>query len=180
MNNTTKDNAGTSLHLKELSAMDQTDFTAVLADIFEHSPWVAHRAWHHRPFATLDALHQAMVREVNQASVNEQVTLIRAHPELAGKQAREGTLTAASTQEQRGAGLDQCTAQELERFNTLNAHYRDKFGFPFIIAVKGLDRYQIMDAMEARLSNTPEQEHQTCLHEIAKIARFRLEALITH
>jgi len=162
--------------LRQLSTLDQVAFTAQLADIFEHSPWVAERAWSQGPFTTLEALHSAMVNVVEEAARDEQDALIRAHPELAGKQAREGTLTNASTQEQRGAGLDACSAGELARLNTLNAQYREKFGFPFIIAVKGLDRHQIMAAIQARLANTPEHERRTCLQEIAKIARFRLEA----
>ncbi|HLR78812.1 MAG TPA: 2-oxo-4-hydroxy-4-carboxy-5-ureidoimidazoline decarboxylase [Burkholderiaceae bacterium] len=167
------------LQLEALSHMNQATFTRELANIFEHSPWVAERAWNRRPFASLDALHAAMVDVVDQASDAEKLALIRAHPELAGKQAREGTLTDASAQEQRGAGLDACSADELARLNSLNSRYRDRFGFPFIIAVKGLDRHQIMDAMQARLSNSPEQEIHTCLAEIGKIACFRLEALFS-
>lgn len=167
------------LNLIELSALDQATFTHRLADIFEHSPWVAQRSWAHRPFGSLDALHRCMVDVVNQASGPEQHALIMAHPELAGKQAQAGTLTASSTQEQRGAGLDQCSPDELLRLQVLNSRYRDAFGFPFIIAVKGRDRDQIMDAMELRLTHSPDTEFQTCLHEIAQIARFRLEALLT-
>ena len=174
--NPTVPHPATPSELQHLTALDQAAFTAQLADIFEHSPWVAQRAWSQGPFTTLDALHSAMVNVVEEATRDEQDALICAHPELAGKQAREGTLTNASTQEQRGAGLDACSAEELARLNTLNAQYREKFGFPFIIAVKGLDRHQIMAAMQARLANTPEHERRTCLQEIAKIARFRLEA----
>lgn len=166
------------MQLSQLSGLDQQPFTRCLAGIFEHSPWVAERTWAFRPFATLDALHARMTSVVAQASHAEQRTLIMAHPELAGKQAREGTLTPASNQEQRGAGLDQCSPDELRRLRDLNARYRQKFGFPFIIAVKGRDRHQIMDAIERRLAHTADQEFQTCLNEIAQIARFRLDALI--
>lgn len=168
------------LELTQLSALDQTAFTQYLAGIFEHSPWVPERAWAYRPFATLDALHQRMVTVVEQASTSEKQALIKAHPELAGKQAQAGTLTSSSAHEQRGAGLDQCSPDELRRLRALNADYMEKFGFPFIIAVKGRNRYQIMDAIEVRLAHTPETEFQACLDEIAQIARFRLEALLGH
>jgi len=160
-----------------LSELSQPDFIARLGDIFEHSPWVAERSWHARPFATLDDLHAAMVAAMHGASAAEQLALIRAHPELAGKEAAAGTLTEASTDEQRGAGLDQCSADELLRLRTLNAAYRERFGFPFVIAVKGRSRYQIMDAIEARLQNDAQTEFTTCVGEIGKIARFRLDAL---
>ena len=172
------DNA--KLDLTQLSGLDQAAFTEQLADIFEHSPWVPERAWAYRPFASLDALHQCMVTVVRHASAAEKQALIKAHPELAGKQAEAGTLTASSTREQRGAGLDQCSPEELLRLRALNARYMEKFDFPFIIAVKGRNRYQIMDAIEARLTRSPETEFQACLNEIAQIARFRLENLLNH
>ena len=164
--------------LAALSAMPQAEFVARLGDIFEHSPWIAERAWAARPFASIEALHAAMVAAVEHASEAEQLGLIRAHPELAGKEAAAGTLTAASTGEQRGAGLDQCSAEEIQRLRGLNAAYRERFGFPFVIAVKGLSRYQIMDAVEARLKNDRATEFRTCLEQIGRIARFRLEAML--
>ena len=170
--------ANAKLDLTQLSSLDQAAFTQQLAAIFEHSPWVPERTWAYRPFNTLDALHERMVHVVAQASTSEQRALIKAHPQLAGQEARAGSLTEASAQEQRGAGLDQCSPDELRRLDTLNANYMEKFGFPFIIAVKGRNRYQIMDAIEARLTHSPETEFQTCLDEIAQIARFRLEALL--
>ena len=166
------------LTVADLSQLGQADFVAQLGDIFEHSPWVAERAWSARPFASLDALHAAMVAAVDAAAETEQLALIRAHPDLAGKEAAAGTLTAASTGEQRGAGLDQCSAEELARLRRLNAQYRERFGFPFVIAVKGLSRYQIMDAVEARLAHDRADEFRACLTEIGKIARFRLDALL--
>lgn len=166
------------LTLAALSALPREEFTARLADIFEHSPWIAERAWAARPFADIDALHAAMLAVLANADEAEQLGLIRAHPELAGKEAATGTLTTASTGEQRGAGLDQCSADELQRLRGLNAAYRERFGFPFVIAVKGLSRYQIMDAVDARLANDAATEFRTCLTEIGKIARFRLDALL--
>lgn len=166
------------LTVADLSQLGQADFVAQLGDIFEHSPWVAERAWSARPFASLDALHAAMVAAVDAAAETEQLALIRAHPELAGKEAAAGTLTAASTGEQRGAGLDQCTADELARLRRLNADYRQRFGFPFVIAVKGLTRDDILAALDARLANDRATEFRACLVQIARIGRFRLEALL--
>ena len=164
--------------LAELSALPRTDFVARLGDIFEHTPWIADRAWPERPFDSIDTLHAAMIAALTSASAAEQLALIRAHPELAGKEAAAGTLTESSTGEQKGAGLDQCSATELQRLRSLNATYQARFGFPFVIAVKGLTRYQIMDAIEARLQNDTDTEFRTCLREIGKIARFRLDALL--
>jgi 2-oxo-4-hydroxy-4-carboxy-5-ureidoimidazoline decarboxylase len=165
-----------TISLAALSALAQRDFVAHLGDVFEHSPWIAERAWAARPFASIDALHAAMLAVLAAASQPEQLALIRAHPELAGKEPTEGQMTAASTGEQRGAGLDQCSPAELARLRELNAAYRARFGFPFVIAVKGLTRWQIMAAMEARLGNEAATEFRTCLAEIGKIARFRLDA----
>jgi len=163
--------------LATLSALSKDAFVARLGDIFEHSPWVAERAWEKRPFTTIDALHAAMVAAVDAASEAEQLALICAHPELAGKEAAAGTLTRASTGEQKGAGLDQCSAEELARLRQLNIDYRQRFGFPFVIAVKGLSRYQIMDTVAERLKNDRQTEFRACLDQIARIGRFRLESL---
>lgn len=167
-----------TITLGELSACSEADFTQILADVFEHSPWVAQRAWAYRPFHTLADLHQCMVRVVRNASYPQQLALIQAHPELAGKHAEQGVLTRASTHEQRGAGLDQCTPEELQTLRRLNTHYQDKFGLPFIIAVKSLDRHQIMQAVRQRLNNTPDTEFRISLEQIAVIALFRLQALL--
>lgn len=166
----------TAMNLTELSALPRSDFSQELGSIFEHSPWIPERAWAARPFADVDSLHQAMLQVVQQASNEEQLNLITAHPELAGKEAVSGTLTQESTGEQRGAGLDQCSPDELKRLQSLNAHYRDRFGFPFVIAVKGRNRYQIMDAIEERLQNDRDTEFAACLDQIGQIARFRLDA----
>lgn len=168
--------SGSDAPLKALSALSQADFVARLEGIFEHSPWVAERTWSAGPFTSVDELHSAMCLSVDNAAHSEQLALICAHPELAGKEAEAGTLTTESTGEQRGAGLDQCSAEELQRLRTLNQAYRDRFGFPFVVAVKGLSRHEIMDQVQARLANSREDEFRTCLREIGKIARFRLEA----
>lgn len=163
--------------LRALSTCDRAAFAARLAGIFEHSPWIAERAWSARPFDDVAALHRAMLAVLDAADPEAQLGLIRAHPELAGKEAVAGTLTADSTSEQIGAGLDRCSADELARLRGLNARYRERFGFPFVLAVKGRSRYEIMDALEARLANDPDTEFRTCLSEIGKIARFRLNAM---
>lgn len=162
--------------LKELSALPQAEFAQALGAIFEHSPWIPRRAWAARPFASVQALHAAMIAVVQDASAQEQLALITAHPELAGKEAAAGTLTQASTSEQRGAGLDQCSPDELEHLRQLNAAYHERFDFPFIIAVKGRNRYQVMEAIEERLHNDRDTEFSTCLDEIGQIARLRLDA----
>lgn len=164
--------------IKSLSSLGKEEFVQRLGGIFEHSPWIAERAWDQRPFFSIEELHAAMVAAVDAAPAQEQLALIRAHPELAGKEAASGLLTKASTGEQKSAGLDQCSADELARLRRLNTDYRQKMGFPFVIAVKGLSRHQIMDALETRLQNDRTTEHLACLGEIAKIARFRLQDII--
>jgi 2-oxo-4-hydroxy-4-carboxy-5-ureidoimidazoline decarboxylase len=156
--------------LAELNAMDHAAFIHALGWIFEHSPRVADRAFIHRPFASRAALHQAMVREVQAAKPEEQTALLRAHPDL-GTRAR---ISQASTGEQAGAGLDRLTPDEFERLNRLNAAYRDTFGFPFLYAVKGSTKYDILQALERRLGNPPEQEYQEALRQVYRIAEFRL------
>ncbi|TDR38717.1 2-oxo-4-hydroxy-4-carboxy-5-ureidoimidazoline decarboxylase [Tahibacter aquaticus] len=163
--------------LDQLNALDRAAFTAQLGGIFEHSPWVAERAWPQRPFASLDALHAAMSAVVAQASSAEQFALIRAHPELAGKAALRGELTDDSRREQHGAGLDQCSAEEYARLHQLNSDYSTKFGFPFIIAVRGHDRSSIIAQMAARLGNTRAAELAEALRQIERIAQIRLQAM---
>ncbi|MGQ7261380.1 2-oxo-4-hydroxy-4-carboxy-5-ureidoimidazoline decarboxylase [Vreelandella sp. V005] len=148
-------------------------------DIYEHSPWVAEAAWQHgltEAHDTPDALAELMGLMLQQASSEQQISVIRAHPDLAGKAALAGELTQDSTSEQAGAGLDQCSPEEFARFEDLNAAYKEKFGFPFVIAVKGLDRHGILDAFEARLHNDAATERQTAIEQIIRIARFRLRA----
>lgn len=161
-----------------LNGLSQAEFTARLGGIYEHSPWVAERAFAARPFASLDALHAAMQRAAQSTSRDEQLVLIRAHPELLGK-LEAAQLTESSRSEQASAGLDRCTAAQKSRMQALNQAYRDKFGFPFIVAVKGLGWAAIIERIEARLNNTDEVEFAAALQEIGRIARFRLEALVT-
>ena len=158
--------------------MDTHDFIARYAGIYEHSPWVAERvAPHVAPDDDLDALAAMMADCVDNAAVEKQLELIRAHPDLAGKAQLEGKLTQDSTLEQASAGLDHCSPEELQRFQMLNSAYRDKFGFPFVMAVRGKHRAEILDAFASRLENDYALEFETAIVEIHKIARLRLAAL---
>ena len=151
--------------------MDRESFVAALGWVFEHSPWVAERVWPRRPFASVAAVHRAMAEQVMGALPDEQAALIRAHPDL-GSRAR---MSSASSGEQAGAGLDHLTLEEYEQLHRLNSAYREKFGFPFIYAVKGSTRQDILAALEQRLSNDPADEHAMALSQIYRIALIRLE-----
>lgn len=168
----------TNLSLAALNDLPAAEFVAKLAGVFEHSPWVAENVVMQRPFASRQELHTAMVTEVQNAGREPQLALIRAHPDLAGKAAVQGTLTTASTEEQASAGLTQCTAEELATIQELNRAYQAKFGFPFIMAVKGRNKREILQAFRARLEQSPAQEFEQALTQIAKIAEFRLADLI--
>ncbi|WP_439888754.1 2-oxo-4-hydroxy-4-carboxy-5-ureidoimidazoline decarboxylase [Pseudomonas sp. MBLB4123] len=162
------------------SQLSRADFVNAFADIYEHSPWVAEKAFDLGLDArvdTIDGLHQRMADLLLSASHEMQLALINAHPDLAGKAAIQGELTESSTSEQAGAGIHQCTAEEFARFTELNDAYKAKFGFPFIMAVKGSNRHQILAAFEERIHNDPEQEFARALAEINKIALFRLQQL---
>ncbi len=161
---------------QSVSGLPQAEFVARLGGVYEHSPWVAERAFGARPFASLEALHAAMQAAMLAASRDEQLALIRAHPELLGRR-EAAALTESARSEQASAGLDRCTAAEKARMRELNAAYRGKFGFPFIVAVKGLDWGGIIERIEERMANTREAEFDTALREIGRIARYRLEAL---
>ena len=160
--------------LTQINAHDRREFVEALGWIFEASPWVAERAWEMRPFAALDALYAAMVSVVSSATKDEQLTLLRAHPDLGARAA----MSDASTREQEGAGLDTLTAAEMARLQALNGAYRARFGFPFLYAVRGSTKDDILDALERRLASTPEAEHEEALQQVFRIARFRLEETI--
>ena len=164
--------------IAEINALDEAAFSARLGGIYEHSPWVAQRAWPRRPFASVQALQAAMQDALIAAQPSEQLALIRAHPELAGRLAIAGQLTEASRSEQSAAGLNQCTPEEFAQLQALNAAYRAKFGFPFIVAVRGLTRAGIIAAMRRRLGNTIDEERAASLREIGRIAQLRLQDLI--
>jgi 2-oxo-4-hydroxy-4-carboxy-5-ureidoimidazoline decarboxylase len=164
--------------LEQLNHASADAFVAALSGIFEHSPWVAESAAQQRPYASIDALHRTMSQAVETSGEASQLALINAHPELAGKAAVRGELTAESTREQSGAGLNQCTQEEFDRLQALNRAYREKFGFPFILAVRGYDRHGIIANFEARVNNTRPDEMRASLDQIYRIARFRLDELI--
>lgn len=161
-----------------LNELPKAEFVARLAEIYEHSPWVAEAAFAHRPFASRAALHAAMEAAVADADEERRLALLRAHPELASRAALRGELTAHSLSEQGGSGLLEAPVTAVERMQALNAAYSEKFGFPFIIAVKGLDRDMILARLEARLGHSPEAERAEALRQVGRIAALRLEAPI--
>ncbi len=166
------------LTLPQLNALDAAAFVQVLGAIFEHSPWVAERVLIQRPFDSTPALHAAMVAAIEAEGSEAQLTLIRAHPELAGKAAVRGELTEESSREQSGAGLDRCSPQEFAELQRLNTRYNEKFGFPFIVAVRGHTRHSIIALMAQRLDNSAQAEQGECLQQIYKIGKFRLGDLL--
>ena len=161
-----------------LQRLERDRFVALFGGVFEHAPWVAEAAYGAGPFASLEALHAAMVDAVRRAPRARQLALIRAHPDLAGRAAIAGALTAASAAEQASAGLDQCTPAEFKRFRDLNRKYQEKFGFPFIMAVKSRSRQEILAAFEQRLDHSSEAEFEEALNQIARIAHLRLAGVI--
>lgn len=164
--------------LAALNALDAEAFAALLGGVFEHSPWIARAAYSARPFGSIAELHAAMLLIVTAAGVDRQLGLLQSHPALA--QAPSITLTVASAAEQAGAGLDRLAADETAVFEALNRAYRARFGFPFIIAVRGQrDRNAILAALHSRVRNPEENERATALAEVAKIARFRLHDLVS-
>jgi OHCU decarboxylase len=146
--------------------------------VFEESPWIAGAAWEARPFGSVDGLHAAMVRALERAPRDERVALIRAHPELAGKAAIAGDLTPESTREQAAAGLDRLTPGQYGSITRLTAAYRERFGFPFVVCAREHTPDSIIASAACRLEADPDEEEQTALSEIAKIARLRLADLV--
>ena len=158
--------------------MDRDDFVAHFGGVFEESPWIAREAWESRPFGSVDALHAAMVWVVEHSPRAARLELIRAHPDLAGRAAIAGALTPESTREQAAAGLDRLTPAQYERITTLTAAYRERFGFPFVVCAREHTPDSIIATAAARLEARPDEEEQTALSEIAKIARLRLDDLV--
>jgi OHCU decarboxylase len=157
--------------ISELNLRDRADFVSAVGWIFEHSPWVAERAWVGRPFASPGALHEEMVKQVEQATKAEQLDLLCAHPDL-GTRAR---LSAASSGEQTGAGLDTLTEDEFEQLHRLNSEYRARFGFPFLLAVRGSTKHDVLRALHVRMESSREDEFREALRQVYRIAEFRLE-----
>lgn len=169
----------TPLRLDELNRMDRSDFTQAIGGIFEHSPWIAEQVYGSRPFASLSALYDSMIAVVRGADTDRQMKLISAHPDLAGKAAREGSMTADSQVEQSGAGLDRLSEVEYADFQRLNNAYRTKFGIPFIICVRRHGKDSILRQFERRLDNGHAAERKVALDEIFRIAALRLDQRIT-
>jgi 2-oxo-4-hydroxy-4-carboxy-5-ureidoimidazoline decarboxylase len=160
--------------IDEINKMDKSTFVTTFGAVYEHSPWVAEEAWGHRPYSSGDNLHALMDHVVERAGQNRQLILIKAHPELAGRLARSGQLTAESRSEQVQAGLTSLPENLTSRMLELNHVYQQKFGFPFIICARLNNVSTILHAMENRLANNHETEFQTALQEISKIAKLRL------
>jgi 2-oxo-4-hydroxy-4-carboxy-5-ureidoimidazoline decarboxylase len=166
--------ATTPLALAIVNALDQKAFIATLGPLFEGSPWIAADTWPARPFADREALHRALCATMRAAPIERKVALIRAHPDLAGKAAIAGELTPESTREQSSAGLNRLSPQEFAAFTRLNQAYSETFGFPFVICVREQTKDSILASFTARLQNPRDQEIETALGEIAKIAWLRL------
>ncbi|HYC17217.1 MAG TPA: 2-oxo-4-hydroxy-4-carboxy-5-ureidoimidazoline decarboxylase [Pseudolabrys sp.] len=167
--------ANSSVSLEKLNAVGPKEFEAALGTIYEHSPWVAQAATAGRPFGSLAALHECMSRTVLSADDSRKLALLNAHPDLAGKAARAGAITADSKIEQRGAGLDHLTEKEFSDFQSFNERYRKTFGFPFIICVLRHTKDSVLRHLERRAKNTLPVERETAVKEVIRIAALRLD-----
>lgn len=161
--------------LEALNQASTAEFVQQLGWVFEHSPWVAERAAAHRPFPSRDALHAAMASELLHATREEQLAVLRAHPDL-GARAR---MSDASIGEQQGVGLDRLTPEEFDRLHSLNTQYRASFGFPFLYAVKGSTKYAILEALAQRIHATPDDEFAEALRQVVRIAAFRINDIVS-
>ncbi|WP_423888329.1 2-oxo-4-hydroxy-4-carboxy-5-ureidoimidazoline decarboxylase [Bradyrhizobium sp.] len=161
-----------------INAMDRAAFVKKFGSIFEKSPWVAEKAWEKRPFASLDDLHAAMVAVAKNAPASQQLALLQSHPDLAGKEAKAGTMTASSVAEQASAGLNTLSSDEFAELSGLNAAYRAKFGFPFIIAVRMYTKEGIFFEFKRRLKNDTQTEFANDLQNVYIITRLRLDKLL--
>ncbi len=162
------------------SQLDKTEFMALFGSVFEHSPWIARAVWDAGLTGRHDTaagLHQPFREVIRRSGREEKLALLRAHPELATGVAADEQLTDSSQREQRGAGLDHCSPEEFTKFENLNDSYRDKFSFPFIMAVKGYDRHDILESFRARLENTRDMEFQTAVEQVIRIGRFRIDSI---
>ncbi|MCY7337767.1 MAG: 2-oxo-4-hydroxy-4-carboxy-5-ureidoimidazoline decarboxylase [Chamaesiphon sp.] len=160
--------------LTQINRMDRSQFIQALGEIFEHTPTIADRVWHQRPFMSIEELHQQMMVVVMGFEYEQKLALVRAHPDLGSKV----KMAVASVQEQAGVGLDRLSASEFVRFQQLNQSYTEKFDFPFIIAVKNHTKSSILEAFDLRLQNSAEVELEAAIEEISQIARFRLLAIV--
>lgn len=166
------------MNIEQINQMNRDRFVEYFGDVYEHSPWIPLQSHANSPFQDRDDLLAAMRKVLQAATQEQQITLIRAHPDLAGKAAIQGKLTESSSQEQAGVGLDQCTPDEFAHFTELNNRYKAKFDFPFIMAVKGATKEQVINGFESRMDNTVEEEFHTALVQINRIAEFRVNDLV--
>ena len=164
------------LDLNAVNALDQDDFVAEFGSTFEHSPWVAKGAWAARPFASIDALHGAMIGVVRNAPRATQIAFLCGHPELAGKEAEAGTMTNESVGEQASAGLNALSKDEIGELRQLNARYLDRHCFPFIVAVRRYSKDEIFDQLRARIERDSDTELNEALAQIGTITRLRVQA----
>jgi len=164
-----------SVTLDQVNALSRDDFVATFGDVAEHSPWVAERAAVKRPYADREAMAEAFIDAIFDAGEAEKLALVRAHPDLAGRAAVAGNIAEESKREQAGAGLHNLTAEEFARFTELNDAYRARFQFPFILAVKGADKHQILRSFQQRIGKEPEAELAMAIRQVARIVTFRIE-----
>jgi OHCU decarboxylase len=165
--------------LEELSSLGKSEFVARLGGVFEHSPWVARRAWRKRPFRSLEALHAAMMQALAEAKREEQLALVRAHPELAGAEAKQGVLTVDSSSEQGRLGFLQLTREQFEAMERLNRRYRERHGFPCVVALRlHATRASVIAEMDRRAGNDSTTELKNAFEQIGHITRGRLEKII--
>ena len=162
------------ISLAKVNAMDRLAFVAHFGDVAEHAPWVAERSATLRPFASCEAMIAAFQSAIRDASKAEQLRLIRSHPDLAGRAAIAGEVAAESLKEQAAAGLDRLTPEEFDRFTELNRRYRDRFAIPFIFAVKGAAKHQILDSFAERLGNDRDTEYAHALDHVCRIVGLRI------
>ena len=162
-----------------VNGLERDAFVALLGGVFEHAAWVAEAAWLARPFVGVSDLHAAMMGAVRAAPPDRRLAFLNGHPELAGPEARAKSMTAESVSEQGAAGLDQMLQEDADTFDRLNSVYRQKFGFPFIVAVRGRDRSEILALFKARLLRSRDEEASVVLDEIAAITRMRLDRLVS-
>lgn len=165
------------LNMESLNSLSAAEFKRTLGEIFEHSPWVAEQSYDEKPFQDFEHLHNTMVAAVKRASEHEQLQLLRAHPELTGRFSPEA-LTEHSSNEQSQAGLTQCSPEQLQLLTEYNQRYRNRFDFPFIVAVKGMDVDGIIAMLKRRVENSEEEEFLEALEQVYRIAEFRLKELV--
>lgn len=168
-----------AVDMASINAMDQPAFVQKFGGIFEKSPWVAEKAWEKRPFASLDAMHAAMVVVVKFSPLPSQLALLQSHPDLAGKEAQAGAMTSSSVSEQASAGLNALSKAEIERISDFNSAYKQKFGFPFIIAVRMHTKEGIFFDFAQRLANDTQTEYQNDLQNVYAITKLRLQTMLT-